>query len=78
MPPLPRTFDSEAQAQIENAERRKQDLLDFQIPRLRKCEGPLTTQQSLAAELREDIETLSRVVEVRSFTYASRNFILNH
>ncbi|KAJ3555238.1 hypothetical protein NM688_g2692 [Phlebia brevispora] len=63
MPPIPATFDDEIKALIDNLERRKKDLQDFQIPRLRTCEGPLATQQQFAAELREDIETFSRQVE---------------
>jgi len=38
-------------------------LLEFQIPRLRDCKGPLTVQQNLAAELREDVDVLGRQIE---------------
>ncbi|KAH7922756.1 hypothetical protein BV22DRAFT_1106445 [Leucogyrophana mollusca] len=63
MPPLPSSLDSEALDLISNVERRQNDLLSFQIPRLRACQGPLSLQQTLAAELREDTEVLSRYIE---------------
>ena len=65
MPPIPITFDEQTQNIIFKARRRQQDLVGFQIPRLRECRGPLAAQQRLAAELREDVDTLSREVEVR-------------
>ncbi|KAG1845726.1 Sec20-domain-containing protein [Suillus subalutaceus] len=63
MPPIPTTLDTEALSLIESIERHHNDLSTFQIPRLRACTGPLTTQQAWAAEVREDIEGLARQIE---------------
>ncbi|KIJ61899.1 hypothetical protein HYDPIDRAFT_115400 [Hydnomerulius pinastri MD-312] len=63
MPPIPTTFDADAQALLEAIERRQTDLSGFQIPRLRTCTGPLSTQQAWAAEVREDIEGLGKQIE---------------
>lgn len=48
---------------ISSAQRLQSDLIDFQIPRLRICKGPLSLQQNLAAEVREDVGSLSSQVE---------------
>lgn len=64
MPPLPPTFDSETSQLISSTRRRETDLIEVQIPRLRTCLGPLSLQQRLSAELREDIDVLSRQIEV--------------
>lgn len=64
MPPLPNTYDDETTSLIESVQRRQNDLSEFQIPRLRDCKGPLAIQQNLAAELREDIDIISRQIEV--------------
>ncbi|KAF8068870.1 Sec20-domain-containing protein [Lyophyllum atratum] len=63
MPPVPSTFSEDTSSQISAAKRRQTDLVEFQIPRLRSCKGPLSLQQKLAAELREDIDFFSRQVE---------------
>ncbi|KAG2147871.1 uncharacterized protein EDB93DRAFT_1226391 [Suillus bovinus] len=63
MPPIPTTLDAEALSLIESIERHHNDLSTFQIPRLRDCAGPLTTQQAWAAGVREDIEGLARQIE---------------
>ncbi|KAJ7155482.1 Sec20-domain-containing protein [Mycena crocata] len=63
MPPLPNTFDEETLELIAAAQRREKDLAEFQIPRLRSCQGPISLQQNLAAELREDIDTFARQIE---------------
>ncbi|KAK7678316.1 hypothetical protein QCA50_018664 [Cerrena zonata] len=63
MAPIPSTFAQEIIDLLENLDRRRKDLLDFQIPRLRDCTGSLVTQQQYAAEVREDIEAFSRIVE---------------
>jgi protein transport protein SEC20 len=65
MPPLPNTFDEETLDLIAGARRHEKDLAEFQIPRLRSCQGPLSLQQTLAAELREDVDTFARQIEVR-------------
>ncbi|KAJ7485375.1 Sec20-domain-containing protein [Mycena latifolia] len=63
MPPLPTTFDEETLQLVAAAQRHEKDLAEFQIPRLRSCQGPLSLQQNLAAELREDIDTFARQIE---------------
>ncbi|KAG2031812.1 hypothetical protein BDR03DRAFT_904493 [Suillus americanus] len=63
MPPIPTTLDAETLSLIDSIERHHNDLSTFQIPRLRACTGPLTTQQAWAAEVREDIEGLARLIE---------------
>ncbi|KAJ7266956.1 Sec20-domain-containing protein [Mycena haematopus] len=63
MPPLPNTFDEETLQLIAAAQRHEKDLAEFQIPRLRSCRGPLSLQQDLAAEIREDIDTFARQIE---------------
>ncbi len=66
MPPLPTTFDDATNASIATISRRQNDLREFQLPRLRGCSESLTVQQQYAAELREDLETITRLVEVSS------------
>lgn len=63
MAPIPSTLDSETKSLIESLERKQRDLFEFQISRLRSCQGPLSTQQDYAAEIREDIEGFARSVE---------------
>jgi protein transport protein SEC20 len=63
---MPPTFDEETTDLIDFATRLQKDLKDMQLPRLRACAGPLVLQQTYAAEVREDIDTLTRRVEVRS------------
>ncbi|RDB29796.1 Protein transport protein sec20 [Hypsizygus marmoreus] len=63
MAPIPITFSEDAASLIAAAQRRQTDLIEFQIPRLRSCQGPLSVQQDLAAELREDIDSFARQVE---------------
>ncbi|KAJ7126136.1 Sec20-domain-containing protein [Mycena epipterygia] len=63
MPPLPNTFDEETLQVIAAAQRHEKDLAEFQIPRLRSCQGPLSLQQNLAAEQREDVDTFARQIE---------------
>ncbi|KAI0296396.1 Sec20-domain-containing protein [Russula brevipes] len=63
MPPLPTTFDDATNASIASIQRRQNDLREFQIPRLRGCSESLAVQQQYAAELREDLETITRLVE---------------
>jgi protein transport protein SEC20 len=66
MPPLPTTFDDATNASIASIQRRQNDLREFQLPRLRGCSESLTVQQQYAAELREDLEAITRLVEVSS------------
>ena len=67
MPPLPTTFDDATNASIATIQRRQIDLREFQLPRLRGCSESLALQQQYAAELREDLETIMRFVEVSPF-----------
>ena len=69
MPPLPTTFDDATNASISSIQRRQNDLREFQLPRLRGCSESLTEQQQFAAELREDLETITRLVEVSSYEF---------
>lgn len=62
MPPVPATFTDDAVHLLSSIERRYNDALEHQIPRLQDCKGPLALQQDLAAELREDIELISSQV----------------
>ena len=64
MPSLPPAFDEETTGLVDFTTRLQNDLGDVQIPRLRACTGPLVLQQTLAAEIREDIDALTRKVEV--------------
>ena len=64
MPPLPTTFDDATNASIASIQQRQNDLREFQIPRLRGCTESLAVQQQYAAELRDDLETTTRLVEV--------------
>ena len=64
MPPLPTTFDDATNASIASIQRRQTDLREFQLPRLRGCSESLASQQQYAAEVREDLETITRFVEV--------------
>ncbi|KAH9833336.1 Sec20-domain-containing protein [Rhodofomes roseus] len=63
MPPLPSTLNEEIVSTIESLRRRRKDLSEFQIQRLRTCTGPLGVQQQYAAELREDLDAFTRQVE---------------
>ncbi|GLB42367.1 putative sec20-domain-containing protein [Lyophyllum shimeji] len=63
MPPVTSTFSEDTHRLISAAKRRQADLMEYQIPRLRACTGPLSLQQNLAAELREDIDSFARQVE---------------
>lgn len=63
MAPIPSLLSLETQEVISSLSRKQQDIFDFQIPRLRKCAGPLATQQQFAAELREDVDAFARRVE---------------
>ena len=67
MPPMPTTFDDATNTSIASIQRRQNDLREFQLPRLRGCSDSLTVQQQYAAELREDLETITRLVEVSLF-----------
>ncbi|KAI0760180.1 Sec20-domain-containing protein [Fomes fomentarius] len=63
MPPIPSALDEETSSIIASLERRQKDILDFQLPRLRTCAGPLTLQQQYAAEVRDDLDVFARQLE---------------
>ncbi|EPT00578.1 hypothetical protein FOMPIDRAFT_1162936 [Fomitopsis schrenkii] len=63
MAPLPSSLSEDLLTIIESLRRRRKDLSDFQLQRLRSCTGPLAIQQQYAAELREDLDTFARHVE---------------
>jgi protein transport protein SEC20 len=65
MPPIP--FDQDVLDLIDAINRRKKDLVEFQIPRLKACKGPLSVQQQYVVEVRDDTEALTRQVEVGRF-----------
>lgn len=69
MPPIPVALPEDILRLISSAERRRTDLDEFQIPRLRSCNGPLSLQQNLAAEVKEDIDSFSQQVEVKPQTF---------
>lgn len=71
MPPLPLILDEETKSLIGNIQRRQTDLRDFQVPRLRDCKGPISVQQKLATELREDLTVFDDLIEVRRKTVSS-------
>jgi protein transport protein SEC20 len=71
MPPLPTTFDDVTKASIASIQRRQNDLREFQIPRLRDCSESLSVQQQYAAELREDLESITYLVEVSTHAFLS-------
>jgi protein transport protein SEC20 len=71
MPPLPTTFDDVTKASIASIQRRQNDLREFQIPRLRGCSESLSVQQQYAAELREDLESITHLVEVSTHAFLS-------
>jgi len=64
MPPIPTTYDDETKNLIASIQRRQKDLSELQIPRLRDCRESLAVQQNLAAELREDVDTVGKQIEV--------------
>ncbi len=64
MPPIPIVYDEEVTQLLESTQRRQKDITDFQIPRLRTCNGPMVLQQRLFAELREDIDLYARELQV--------------
>lgn len=64
MAPIPLKFDEETSNLVAALERRKNDIESFQVPRLRDCKGPLSAQQQLAQELREDLDIFTSQIEV--------------
>ena len=70
MPPLqPTQILLEATALYERITRSVNDVANIQIPRLKQCPGPLALQQKWASEIREDIESAQREIEVHCYHY---------
>ena len=65
MPPIPTnvSLSEDFNTTLAALGRRRRDLEGYQIPRLRDCKGPLSLQQQLTAELKEDLEAFGRQVE---------------
>ncbi|KAJ3506716.1 hypothetical protein NLJ89_g6712 [Agrocybe chaxingu] len=63
MPPIPTRLPEETRSRISDAERRYKHLSEVQVPQLRKCTGPLSLQQSLADDLRENTALLAKQIE---------------
>ena len=53
-----------ARASIENVKRRVNDLTSFQLPRLERCNGPIGLYKELADEMRVDLASVRRSLEV--------------
>ncbi|KAL5522741.1 hypothetical protein ACEPAG_8759 [Sanghuangporus baumii] len=64
MAPIPQILDDETKVLVDKLQRRERDLVEFQIPRLRDCKGPLSLQQRLAAELKEDLDAFVKQIEI--------------
>ncbi|KIY47404.1 hypothetical protein FISHEDRAFT_23913, partial [Fistulina hepatica ATCC 64428] len=78
MPPIPTRLSGNVSEMIDSAERRRDDLVNFQIPRLRSCEGPLSLQQSIASELREDMDRLFLQLEtLDSYTDGTNEAVIS-
>jgi hypothetical protein len=53
---------------VESISRRFNDLESYQLPQLAECRGPLTLHEQLAGDLRGEISSIRRDLEVRSPT----------
>lgn len=71
MPPTPIQLNNESLQLVDGLHRRQKDLVEYQIPRLRDCTGPLSTQQQLANELREDLDAFTRNIDVSGLSVNS-------
>lgn len=76
MPPIPPKFDQETTDLVESIQRRRKDIDTFQLPRLEKCTGPLSTQQQYASELRDDIDILAKQIDVSARLYSAQVHLL--
>ncbi|KAF9055800.1 Sec20-domain-containing protein [Panaeolus papilionaceus] len=63
MPPISIRLSDDAKSLISGLERRFRFLQEEQVPKLRECSGPLSTQQTLAEDIREDTVSLGRQIE---------------
>ncbi len=66
MPPLPDPLHEETLLKLDKLRRRIEDAQSFQVARLHDHTGSVAVQQQYAAELREDIESYRRELEVVS------------
>lgn len=66
MAPIPNTLPGDVLSLISAAERRYNYLIESELPKLSKCTGPLSLQQTLAEDLRVDTVALTQQVEVSS------------
>ena len=64
MAPLPPTFNEDASSLVAAIQRRMNDVTDTQLPRLRSCKESFAVQQQYAAELQEDMDTITRMIQV--------------
>lgn len=55
----------DVESSLSATSRRLTDLRDFQLPRLQKCVGPIGLYRELGEEMRVDLETVRRPLEVR-------------
>jgi protein transport protein SEC20 len=68
MAPIPPRLPEGTLSLISAADRRYKHINEVQVPKLQNCVGPLTLQQRLADEVREDTALLARQIDVRSMT----------
>ncbi|KAF8316838.1 Sec20-domain-containing protein [Clavulina sp. PMI_390] len=64
MPPLPDPLYDETKTKLERLARRLNDVEVFQVPRLRDHAGSVALQQQYAAEVREDLESCRRELQI--------------
>lgn len=64
MAPIPSRLPEDVISLLSSTERRYKHISEFTIPELRRCTGPLSVQQRLADDVREDTLALSRQIEV--------------
>ncbi|KDR85819.1 hypothetical protein GALMADRAFT_234910 [Galerina marginata CBS 339.88] len=63
MAPIPSRLPEEALSLISSIERRFKHISEVEIPKLQQCIGPLSLQQTMAEEVREDTVALTRQIE---------------
>ncbi|PPR02353.1 hypothetical protein CVT24_011697 [Panaeolus cyanescens] len=63
MPPIAIRLSEDAKSLISGLDRRFRFLSEEQVPKLRECSGPLSVQQALAEDIREDTVSLGRQIE---------------
>ncbi|KAF4612400.1 hypothetical protein D9613_004295 [Agrocybe pediades] len=63
MAPIPSRLPEEALSLISGIERRLKHISEVEVPQLRECTGPLSVQQALAEDVREDTVALTRQID---------------